>query len=88
MGQAIIKVFKGCYQTEVVRKLLYCTKERREVRASINVYETMFTIHKVLNNVTSAIMKNYFKKAGFEKKKTDEENVVEEEGNSIHTYTG
>lgn len=68
MDQGIIKVFKGFYRTEVVRKLLDCIEEGREVRASIHFYETMLMIHKAWNNITSATIRNCFKKARFVKK--------------------
>lgn len=38
LDQGIIKVFKGYYRTEIVRKLLECIDEGREVNAVVNVY--------------------------------------------------
>jgi len=81
--QGIIKVPKTFYRTKIVRKLLECIDEGRDVHTITDVYSAMVMANKAWRNGSAETIGNCFKKAGFVKEVHDEEDEDEKEEDSV-----
>lgn len=81
LDQGIIKVFKGFYRSEIVKKLLQLIDEGKsdEMSTAVNLYEAIVMLNKAWRNVSATTIRNCFKTCGFVTPITPEDNVDEEQ---------